>query len=165
MSLTFSLCTPLPGSFVLLQTYGHFASLVLKLKPFDSAFSLTVLQSNGILSLSDIRRIQSSDAFWVFFFFFFFFFSFSFLIHHRFHKLVAIFTATAANTKLDTTKNFVCCTGKAKVRISQASDWALRDQSGSRSRKMRIVLLTLLSLINTITLKIIEASERSCLCV
>ena len=47
-SLTFSLCTPLPCSCVLLQTHERFASIMLRLKPF--ARSLTLLRSDGILS-------------------------------------------------------------------------------------------------------------------
>ena len=50
ISLTFSLCTPLPGSFVLLQTHGHFVSPLLEQKSLANAVSPTVLQSNGIHS-------------------------------------------------------------------------------------------------------------------
>ena len=47
----YPLCTPLLDSFVLLRTRGHFARPMLKLKPLANAFSLTVLQSDGILFL------------------------------------------------------------------------------------------------------------------
>ena len=50
-SLTFSLCKHLLHSFVLVQTHGHFTSPILKRKPVASVLSLTLLQSNGILSL------------------------------------------------------------------------------------------------------------------
>ena len=45
---------PLPSlyRFVLLQTHGYLASPMLKLKPLANDLSLSVLQSNGILSLS-----------------------------------------------------------------------------------------------------------------
>ena len=47
-SLAFSLCTPLPGSFILPQTHGYFASPMLSLA---NTISPTVPQSNGICSL------------------------------------------------------------------------------------------------------------------
>ena len=50
ISLTSSLCTPLPGSFVLLQTCVYFVSPMLKETQSVNTLSLTVLQSNGILS-------------------------------------------------------------------------------------------------------------------
>ena len=50
-SLTFSLCTPLQGSFVLLQTNRYFVSPMLEQKPSANAVSPTVLQSNAIRSL------------------------------------------------------------------------------------------------------------------
>ena len=52
ISLTFSLCTPLPCSFVLLvQTHGYFVSSCSKQKPLANALFLTVLRSIGVLSL------------------------------------------------------------------------------------------------------------------
>ena len=51
ISLTFSLCTPLPVSFVLLRTHGHFVSPTSEQKHLASAVFPTVLQSNGIPSL------------------------------------------------------------------------------------------------------------------
>ena len=50
-SLTFSLCTPLPGSFVLLLTHGYSVSPMLEQTLLASAVPPTVLQSKGILSL------------------------------------------------------------------------------------------------------------------
>ena len=50
-SLTFSLCTPLPGSFVPLQTLGYFVPPMLEHNPLANAVSPTVLQRNGIHSL------------------------------------------------------------------------------------------------------------------
>ena len=44
-------CTPLPGNFILLQTHRYFISSMLKQKPLAHALSLTVLQSNEIISL------------------------------------------------------------------------------------------------------------------
>ena len=41
--LTFSLCTPLPGSFVLLQAHRYFASPIVKLKPLANALSRRIL--------------------------------------------------------------------------------------------------------------------------
>ena len=60
---TYSLCTPLPGSFIRLQTQGYFISpmLLLEQNPLAPAASLTVLQWN--LLPSDIHHIQSSHAF------------------------------------------------------------------------------------------------------
>ena len=49
VSLTSSLCTPLPGSFALLQTQEYFASPMLEQKPLANAVSPTVLRSNDIL--------------------------------------------------------------------------------------------------------------------
>ena len=40
-----SLCTHLPDNFVLLQTHGHYASPMLKLKPLASSVSLSVLKT------------------------------------------------------------------------------------------------------------------------
>ena len=40
LPLTFSPCTPLPGSFILLQTHRHFESLILNLKPLANTLSL-----------------------------------------------------------------------------------------------------------------------------
>ena len=51
-----SLCTPLPGSFILLQTHKYFVSPMLEQKPLANAVSLTALPS-------DICHIQSSHAF------------------------------------------------------------------------------------------------------
>ena len=51
ISLTFSLCTPLPGNFVLLQTHGYFVSPMTEQKPLGNVVSPTVLQSNRIHSL------------------------------------------------------------------------------------------------------------------
>ena len=45
-----SLCTPLPGSFILLQIHGYFVSPMVKLKPLVNA-PLTVFQSDGMISL------------------------------------------------------------------------------------------------------------------
>ena len=49
ISLNFSLCTPLAGSFIFLQTHEYFVSPLLKQKPLGNAVFLTVLHSNGIL--------------------------------------------------------------------------------------------------------------------
>ena len=51
ISLTFWLCTPLLGSFVLLQTHRYFVSPVFEQKPLANAVSPTVLQSNGVYAL------------------------------------------------------------------------------------------------------------------
>ena len=51
ISLTFSLCTPLSGSFALLLTHRYLVSSMLKQKSLASALSLIVLKSNAILSL------------------------------------------------------------------------------------------------------------------
>ena len=59
VSLTSSLCTPLPGSFALLQTQEYFLSPMLEQKPLANAVSPTVLQSNGIHSLLTPVTIQS----------------------------------------------------------------------------------------------------------
>ena len=59
-SLTFSLCTPLPCSCVLLQTHERFASIMLRLKPF--ARSLTLLRSDGILSFSTFATFSPHSA-------------------------------------------------------------------------------------------------------
>ena len=50
ISLT-SLCTPLPGSFLLLQTHRYFVSPMLNQKPLAIAISPNVFQSNWIRSL------------------------------------------------------------------------------------------------------------------
>ena len=51
ISLTFSPYTPLPDSLVLLQTREYVVFYpMLKLKPLANALSVTVLQSNGIIS-------------------------------------------------------------------------------------------------------------------
>ena len=51
VSLTFTLCTPLSGSFILLQRHGYFVSPMLEQKLLANDVSPTVLQSNGIRSL------------------------------------------------------------------------------------------------------------------
>ena len=60
-SLICVLCTPLPDSFVLLQTHGNFASPGLKRTPLAKALSLTVLKSYGMFPL--LAFSPSSHAF------------------------------------------------------------------------------------------------------
>ena len=49
ISLTFSLCTPLPGSCVLLQTNGHFVSPMLEQNPLANTVSPTCSCFSSVL--------------------------------------------------------------------------------------------------------------------
>ena len=62
ISLTFSLCTPFPGSCVLLQTHGYFVSTK-EQKPLANAASAPAqcAPKQWKLLPSDIRHIQSSS--------------------------------------------------------------------------------------------------------
>ena len=62
MSLTFSLCTPLPDSLVLLQTHGYLAPQVKVNKSGQCCFSYSAPQEWNYLP-SDARHIRSSHAF------------------------------------------------------------------------------------------------------